>query len=230
MFVRQLDSVPTPNKSGLVLSLHKKTKKYFLNTANDVQRYIRGLKHFIIQQEGGTHAFIEFRLLAKDSIGDDWEFYYSLSPTAPIPEEIQHHYTYQYSNVPNDAVIAKHRPKAIFKVEHKNTILPVYVVDQTCAKKNAVLRKAISQLKKYTNAGERAWYAQYISGNAFLFVKTLDVFECCLDQLGKNSMHDIRYEPVAYDDKNFVTHTAAVANLNLQALKDWKQSQVKTFS
>ena len=205
MFVRQLDSVPTPNKSGLVLSLHKKTKKYFLNTANDVQRYIRGLRHFILQQEGGTHAFIEFRLLAKDSVDDDWEFYYSLSPTAPIPQEIQHHYTYQYSNVPNDAVIAKHRPKA-------------------------VLRKAISQLKKYANAGERAWYAQYISGNSFLFVKTLDVFECCLENLGKHSIHDIRYEPVAYDDTNFVTHMAAAASLNLQALKDWKQSQVKTIS
>lgn len=230
MFVRQLDSVPTPNKSGLVLSLHKKTKKYFLNTANDVQRYIRGLRHFILQQEGGTHAFIEFRLLAKDSVDDDWEFYYSLSPTAPIPQEIQHHYTYQYSNVPNDAVIAKHRPKAIFRVEHKNTIFPVYVVDHTCAKKNAVLRKAISQLKKYANAGERAWYAQYISGNSFLFVKTLDVFECCLENLGKHSIHDIRYEPVAYDDTNFVTHMAAAASLNLQALKDWKQSQVKTIS
>lgn len=230
MFVRQLDSIPTPNKSGLVLSLHKKTKKYFLNTSNDVQRYIRGLKQFIVLQEDGTHAFIEFKLLARDSTVDDWEFYYSLVPTAPIPEEIQHHYAYQYSNASNDAVIAKHSPKTIFRVEHKNTIFPVYVVDRTCAKKNAVLRKAVSQLKRYTKAGERAWYAQYISGNAFLFVRTLDVFECCLDGLGKHSIHDIRYEPVAYDDKTYVTHQAAAASLNLQALKGWKQSQVKTFS
>ncbi len=225
MFVRQLDCVTIPNKSGLVISLHKQSRKYFLNTSNDIQRYIRGLIHYVTRQEGETLAFLEFRLMAKSTALSDWEFHYSIDPSAPVPQEILHKCSYVYSNVGNDAVISKKNDRAIFKVEHKNTIFPVYVVDRCCAKKKVVMRKAVSQLKRYANAGERAWYAKYVLKNASMFDRALDAYECSMDNLGRYSLHDVSYEPVAFDEKSFVTHTAAAAHLNLQALMSWKQSQ-----
>lgn len=227
MFVRPLDCTPTPRTSGLVISLHKQSKKYFLNTASDIQRYLRNLSQFITQQEGDSLGFLEFRNLAKDTDLSDWEFYYSTEPSAPLPQEIQHHCFYMYSGVASDAVISRKSARAIFKVEHKNTNFPVYVVDKCCAKKRVVLRKAVSQLKKYANAGERAWYAEFICKNPSMFNRALDVFECSLENLGRYSIHDVRYEPITFDDKSFVTHTAAAAHLNLLALRNWKQSQLQ---
>lgn len=225
MFFRQLDCVTVPCASGLVITLHKQSGKYFLNTSNDIQRFIRGLIHYVTRQEGESHTFLEFRSMARGTVIGDWEFYYSTDPKAPVPPEILHHYSYVYSGAANDAVISKKNEKAVFKVEHKNTNFPVYVVDKCCAKKKGVLRKAVSQLKKYANAGERAWYAQYVCKNANLFNRALDAFECSLDNLGRYSMHDVRYEPVTYDESSYVSHSAAAAQFNLQALISWKESQ-----
>lgn len=225
MFLQQLDGIINPgHTAGVVLIKHLKSKKYFLNNVNDVQTYLMRLRRYVTGGDYTSRAFQEFQSLAQGSVSEDWEFLYSTNPNEPLPADVMHSWTYVYSNTANDAVVNNRADLAIFRVEHKNTTFPVYVVDKSCAKKASIVRKAISQLRKYAHAGERAWYASYVCKDPNLFQRAWDHYDCSLYNLAGKSMHDVRYEPIPYDKDIYATHLANAQALNLAALKEWKQS------
>lgn len=220
MFEKLVGSKYPAHKSGIVLTMHLPSKKYFLNNANDVHAYLARLRRYVSNGERTYHAFEEFKQLAYGSKLEDWEFMYSFNPNEPLPKEIIREWTYVCSNVKSDAVLAKHSDSTIFEISHTGAAFSLFVVGKSSAVKKSIVKRTITLLGKYLSSKETAWCHKYVSANSTLFERAKQDYTDALENLSGRSLRDVYYEPVAFDKDIFTTPQVQATAMNLHSLKE----------
>lgn len=218
MFVRHLESIPLPNKGGIVLALNNKHKKFFLISSSFIDTTIWKMRKCIGRSfDSKMRIFSKYREIACVSAKDDWEFYYSLDPKALIPRDISAHFVHVESG---SACEAGHNKAgcAVYKVTHNFTDLPIYVVDKSITTKSAIMKKVVAQLEKYLTQSS-AVFAHIRSKDRYRVAKVHWTYDTTLRRTAHDP-RDVSFELVA-DSDEFATHSSQAMDLNLRALAEW---------
>ena len=218
MFVRHLESVPLPQKPGLVLALSRKDKSYFLLSSTFIERLIsKMLKCITSPTDKEIRIFSKFKRLAQGTELSNWEFYHSTDLDAAVPADIHRFFQHIDSESTLEYSCVK-EGRSIYRVEHKFTNLPIFVVDKAITTKEAILRKAVAQLTKYYTQ-PAASFAPIVED----FLGRLGQFVEIFEQTAKRTAYDLRdvsFEKVD-DSASYATHASRASDLNHDALSLW---------